>query len=172
LGRNGRPGNGMKWRVMLELIGGDGTVSTCDIGSGGSNSAECSAATVGLTLADGKRILAALQHDLFGLRRRNIAANGGCVAKEGICSEANDRQWPLALFAFKVPNAPCCLKTVHGRHPHIHKSHCVTTGFRFLHGFIAVFGYVKVISKEIEKRRRNHSARFMVFHDKNAQLMR
>ena len=43
---------------------GDGTVSTYEIGSGGSNTAECSAATVGLTLADGKRILAALQHDL------------------------------------------------------------------------------------------------------------
>jgi hypothetical protein len=56
-------GNGMKWRVMLELIGGDGTVSTYEIGSGGSNTAECSAATVGLMLADGKRILA-LQHNL------------------------------------------------------------------------------------------------------------
>ena len=54
----------MKWRVMVELIGGDGTVCTHEIGSGGSNTAECSAATVGLTLADGKRILAALQHDL------------------------------------------------------------------------------------------------------------
>jgi hypothetical protein len=56
--------NGMKWHVMLELIGGDGTVSTYEIGSGGSNTAECSAATVGLTLADGKRILAVLQHNL------------------------------------------------------------------------------------------------------------
>jgi hypothetical protein len=52
----------MKWRVMLELIGGDGTVCTHEVGS--SNTVECSAATVGLTLAEGKRILAALQHDL------------------------------------------------------------------------------------------------------------
>src|ERR1700722_2860509 len=57
-------GYGMKWRVMVELIGVDGTVCTHEISSGGSNKAECSAATVGLTLADGKRILAALQHDL------------------------------------------------------------------------------------------------------------
>ena len=57
-------GNEMKWRVVVELIGGDGTVSTYEIGNGGSNTAGCSAATVGLTLADGKRILAALQHDL------------------------------------------------------------------------------------------------------------
>jgi hypothetical protein len=54
----------MKWRVMVELTGSDGTLSTYEIGSGGSNTAECSAATVGLTLADGKRILASLQRDL------------------------------------------------------------------------------------------------------------
>jgi hypothetical protein len=44
-------GNGMKWRVIEELFGGDSTVSTYEIGSGGSNTAECSAATAGLTLA-------------------------------------------------------------------------------------------------------------------------
>ena len=54
----------MKWRVMVELIGGDGSVCTHEIGSGGSNTGEYSAAVVGLTLADGKRILAALQHNL------------------------------------------------------------------------------------------------------------
>jgi hypothetical protein len=54
-------GNGMKWRVMEELFGGDGTVSTYEIGSGGSNTAECSAATVGLTLADGNRILSGFE---------------------------------------------------------------------------------------------------------------
>ncbi len=54
----------MKWRVMVELTGSDGTVRTHEISTGGSNRVECSAATVGLTLADGKRILAALQHDL------------------------------------------------------------------------------------------------------------
>jgi hypothetical protein len=54
----------MEWRVMVELIASDGTVRTHEIGTGGSNTAECSAATVGLTLADGKRILAGLQHHL------------------------------------------------------------------------------------------------------------
>ena len=53
----------MKWRVMVELIGGDGTVHTHEISTGGGNTAECSAATVGMTLADGKRILAALQNE-------------------------------------------------------------------------------------------------------------
>src|SRR5208282_6664377 len=57
-------GNGMKRRVMVELTAGDGTVRTHEISTGVSNTAECSAATVGLTLADGKRALAGLQHHL------------------------------------------------------------------------------------------------------------
>lgn len=54
----------MKWRVMVELIGSDGTVRACEVSVGGSNTAECSAATVGLTLAEGKRTLAGLQNHL------------------------------------------------------------------------------------------------------------
>jgi hypothetical protein len=56
--------SGMKWRVMVELIGSDGTVHAHEVNAGGSNTAECSAATVGLTLADGKRTLAGLQDHL------------------------------------------------------------------------------------------------------------
>ena len=54
----------MKWRVMVELIGSDGTVRAVEVSAGGSNTAECSAATVGLTLAEGKRTLAGLQNHL------------------------------------------------------------------------------------------------------------
>jgi hypothetical protein len=54
----------MKWRVMVELTGSDGTVRAHEVSAGGSNTAECSAATVGLTLADGKRTLAGLQDHL------------------------------------------------------------------------------------------------------------
>jgi hypothetical protein len=36
----------MKWRVMVELAGSDGAVLTHEISTGGSNTAECSAATV------------------------------------------------------------------------------------------------------------------------------
>jgi hypothetical protein len=39
----------MKWRVMVELTGSDGTVRKCEVSAGGSSTAECSAATVGLT---------------------------------------------------------------------------------------------------------------------------
>jgi hypothetical protein len=57
-------GNVMKWRVIVELTGSDGTVRSQEVGVGGSNTAECSAATVGLTLVDGKRTLAGLQDHL------------------------------------------------------------------------------------------------------------
>src|SRR5580700_9373879 len=54
----------MKWRVMVELIGSDGIAHAHEVNAGGSNTAECSAETVGLTLADGKRTLAGLQDHL------------------------------------------------------------------------------------------------------------
>ena len=53
----------MKGRVMVKLIGCDGTVRTLEVSAGGSNTAECAVATVGLTLADGKRTLAGLRND-------------------------------------------------------------------------------------------------------------
>jgi hypothetical protein len=57
-------GNEMKWRVMVELTGSDGIVRSQEVSAGGTNTAECSAATVGLTLTDGKRTLAGLQDHL------------------------------------------------------------------------------------------------------------
>jgi hypothetical protein len=46
---------------MVELTGSNGAVGTYEVSAGGTNTAECSVATVGLTLADGKRTLAGLQ---------------------------------------------------------------------------------------------------------------
>jgi hypothetical protein len=54
----------MKLRVMVELTGSDGTVCKCEVSAGASSTTECSAAAVGLTLADGKRMLAGLQNHL------------------------------------------------------------------------------------------------------------
>jgi hypothetical protein len=53
----------MKWRVVMEVIGADGTVRTHEIG-GGSAVEEYSPRTIGLTLAEGKLVLAGLQRDL------------------------------------------------------------------------------------------------------------
>jgi hypothetical protein len=54
----------MKWRVMVELTGSDGIVRLQEVSAGGSNASECSAGTVGLMLAGGKRTLAGLQDQL------------------------------------------------------------------------------------------------------------
>jgi len=55
----------MKWRVMMELTWSDGIIRLREVSAGGSNASECSTGTVGLTLADGKRTLAGLQHHLI-----------------------------------------------------------------------------------------------------------
>jgi hypothetical protein len=67
----------MKWRVMVELAGSDGTVFTYEISTGGTNAAECSAATVGLSLADGNGPLQDWRITWFRHRQRNIAGNDG-----------------------------------------------------------------------------------------------
>ena len=40
-------GNGTKWRVIVELTGSDGTIRTCEVSAGGTNTAECSARRLG-----------------------------------------------------------------------------------------------------------------------------
>lgn len=54
----------MKRQVVVELTGADGTVRSEEVSAGGINTAECSAVTIDLTLADGKRTLAGLQDPL------------------------------------------------------------------------------------------------------------
>jgi len=53
----------MKWRVVMEVIRADGAVHVHEIG-GGAAVDEYSPRTVGLTLAEGKLVLAGLQHHL------------------------------------------------------------------------------------------------------------
>jgi hypothetical protein len=68
---------GMKWRVMLELVGPDGTVGVHEVG-GRAAVAEYAPRLIGLTLDEGKHLLAALQvhivqaqaEDHCGRRRR------------------------------------------------------------------------------------------------------
>jgi hypothetical protein len=57
---------GMKWRVMLELAGADGAVGVHEVG-GGAAVAEYTPRMIGLTLAEGKRMLSAVQCHLVGL---------------------------------------------------------------------------------------------------------
>jgi hypothetical protein len=54
------PEFGMKWRVMLELVGPDGVVGVHEVG-GRAAVAEYAPRMIGLTLEEGKHLLAALQ---------------------------------------------------------------------------------------------------------------
>jgi hypothetical protein len=55
----------MRWRVVVELTGADGSVQMQEVGTGGNTIAACSTKTLGLALVDGKRILAELQHSVM-----------------------------------------------------------------------------------------------------------
>src|SRR3984957_11190244 len=111
-------GYGMKWRVMVELIGVDGTVCTHEISGGGSNTAECSAATGGLTLADGKRILAALQHDLV-----RAQAEEYCRQRR-VCSHCRSQR-PLKDVRARLLSS--LFGTVEGRAPRFLPWRCAVT---------------------------------------------
>ena len=54
----------MKWRIMLELAGPDGTPQMHEVGAGERSPTGHAAATLGLSLAEGRAILAALQRSL------------------------------------------------------------------------------------------------------------
>ena len=54
----------MKWRVMVELGGADGTVQLHEVSIGECTVAACSAETLGLSIAGGKTTLAGLQRQL------------------------------------------------------------------------------------------------------------
>ena len=97
----------MKWRVMVELTG-----ATVSFGrrrsAGGSGASECSAATVGLTLADAKRTLAGLQDHLV-----RAQADEYCRQRRG-CSHCGPQRplkdvrtrRPLSLFGTVEVRAP------------------------------------------------------------------
>jgi hypothetical protein len=54
----------MRWRVVMELTRGDGTVHACEVATGSDDSAGSVVKPLGLTLADAKALLAALQRQL------------------------------------------------------------------------------------------------------------
>jgi hypothetical protein len=63
VGPVGESGGGMKWRVVMEVIRADGAPHVHEIG-GGAAVDKYSLGTVGLALAEGKLVLAGLQHHL------------------------------------------------------------------------------------------------------------
>ena len=60
----GRPGAGMEWRVTIELNGADGTKQTHEVARGGGTDPHSPLDPLGLTLDDGKTLLAGVQRYL------------------------------------------------------------------------------------------------------------
>ena len=78
----------MQWRVVVELSGAVGVIQVHEVHSGGSIMAGCSAATLGLSLAEAKTVLAGLQRAVrthrFGRRFADfLARHPGEIAADG-----------------------------------------------------------------------------------------
>jgi hypothetical protein len=74
----------MRWRVVVELTGLDGTVHTHEVSAGGATAIEHSSATIGLTLLTGSGRSRDCRAISFGGRRRNIAVDGGAARVVGL----------------------------------------------------------------------------------------
>jgi len=70
----GRPGAGMEWRVTIELNGADGTKRTHEVARGGDTDSHSPLDPLGLTLDDGKTLLAGVQRHLVQARVAEYSA--------------------------------------------------------------------------------------------------
>jgi hypothetical protein len=66
----------VQWRVMVEVSGAVGAKQVHEVHAGGRATPGCSAATVGLSLAKGKAVLAGLRRPLFRRKPRSTARSG------------------------------------------------------------------------------------------------
>ena len=73
----------MQWRIMLELAGPDGTPQMHEVGAGERSPTGHAAATLGLSLAEGKVILAALQRSLVAAQVDEHCRNRRCCDRCG-----------------------------------------------------------------------------------------
>ena len=79
----------MKWRVMVELAGAEGTVQLHEVSVGGSTTAVYSAETLGLTVAEGKMTWPGCSAIWSRRRQRSIA--GADVAASIVARNARSR---------------------------------------------------------------------------------
>ncbi len=136
--------SGMKWRVMVELTGNDGAVHTREISSGGTNTAECSPGTVGLTHADGKRTLAELQGHLVRAQTEEYCG------QRRRCSHC-DTQRPLKDV--RTRRLLSVFGTVEVRAPRFSPCRCAVTNRRILNPAASIMpdrctpGYERLVAK-------------------------
>ena len=72
----------MKWRVVLELVGPDGIAGIHEVG-GGAAVAEYAPRTIGLALAEGKLMLAAVQRHLVQAQTKDHCRLRRCCQRCG-----------------------------------------------------------------------------------------
>jgi hypothetical protein len=102
----------MRWRVMLELVGADGTIAVRELG-GGAAVAEYAPRSIGLTVAEGKQILAETQRHLVQAqtkehcRRRQICQR--CQSRRPLKDVRSRRLVSLfGIVAVKAPRFKPC----------------------------------------------------------------
>ena len=110
----------MKWQVVMEVIGADGAVRAHEIG-GGAAVDEYSPTTVGLTLAEGKPVLAELQHHLVQAQLENHCHRRRRCQRCGAPRPIKDRRSRRLLSLFGTVNVsaprfePCRCAVTHHR---------------------------------------------------------
>jgi hypothetical protein len=82
----------VQWRVMVEVSGALGAKQVHEVHTGCSATPGCSAATLGLSLAEAKAVQAGLQRPLFRRKPRSIARSAtlpwGKAVAEGSAASA------------------------------------------------------------------------------------
>ncbi len=82
----------MRWRMVLEVVGGEGVAEVHEVGSGERIPTEHTAATLGLGLEEGKAVLAAMQRHLVTAQVeehcRNRRRCGRCGAPRRFCQRS------------------------------------------------------------------------------------
>ena len=98
----------MQWRIMLELAGPDGTPQMHEVGAGERSPTGHAAAALGLSLAESKAILAALQRSLVAAQVDEHCRNRRCCDRCGAQRPLKDlRPRRLAsLFGVVAVRAP------------------------------------------------------------------
>src|SRR5277367_3830818 len=113
----------MRWRVMIELTSGDGAVHAREVATGSDDSAGSAVKPLGLTLADAKALLAAIQRHLVQAEvadycRERLGSNPAVAAlHRGARSRLLRRSWrtvaPLSMSASWPNWARGCHIVVH-----------------------------------------------------------
>ena len=98
----------MKWRILVELAGADGSVQSHEISVGGCGTIDSSAETLGLTLAEGKKTLAGLQRHLVQAQTEEHRRNRQLCQRCGAQRPLKDirRRRLTSLFGVVEVRAP------------------------------------------------------------------